>query len=586
MVHLLYSFFYYPLIGLEFQFSLIFAIDTMQSICLDEFGGEKAIEPSCQETTLIHHIFGGYLQSQVICSKCNKISNRYENMMDLTVEIQGGAESLEECLNQFTVKEWLEGENMYKCDGCNGYVTAWKRLTVHQAPNVLTIALKRFQSGRFGKLNKRVTFPETLDLGPYISEAGDGTNIYRLYAIVVHVDMLNASFFGHYICYTKDNQGNWYRIDDCKVMKVELEEVLSQRAYMLLYSRINVRPSSGKTFKVLKNDDEQSVSIEELPCPTTSSISIVEPLHVTSPGRQMPDWSVELGIEVQRSQPGSATGKEDSADVLVHAKSKSMGMDAVPTSQNNSCSVTFNGPSSSSEVSVSRSEEPNLGGHTNHDLPVDGCTTSNSMWDSYDCNEVSSKHKDQMQLDHGQFNYGDLSVNGISHASASLELSRKMHVATSSIPSQLSATERITVPPVDENVEKGITETGRICTDGLVDDNALLSPKESLLRSFRRPKPLFAPGFSDKAAGMNRNSLDNYKADRSPDHFGQLETTDGEILTTEYNMKTSSLCNGFAHSFLGSGDGEIDNGSLTDLEPYRNGSRLLANCERPRQETY
>lgn len=28
---------------------------------------------------------------------------------------------------------------------CNGYVTAWKRLTVHQAPNILTIALKRFQ---------------------------------------------------------------------------------------------------------------------------------------------------------------------------------------------------------------------------------------------------------------------------------------------------------------------------------------------------------------------------------------------------------------------------------------------------------
>lgn len=73
------------------------------------------------------------------------------------------------------------------------------------------------QSGRFGKLNKKVNFPETLNLGPYMSEAGDGTDIYKLYAVVVHVDMLNASFFGHYICYTKDFSGNWYRIDDCKV---------------------------------------------------------------------------------------------------------------------------------------------------------------------------------------------------------------------------------------------------------------------------------------------------------------------------------------------------------------------------------
>ena len=73
------------------------------------------------------------------------------------------------------------------------------------------------QSGRFGKLNKRIAFPETLNLSPYMSEAGDGSDIYKLYGVVVHIDMLNASFFGHYICYIKDFQGNWYRIDDWKV---------------------------------------------------------------------------------------------------------------------------------------------------------------------------------------------------------------------------------------------------------------------------------------------------------------------------------------------------------------------------------
>ncbi|KAL7213721.1 hypothetical protein ACSBR2_016281 [Camellia fascicularis] len=170
-----------------------FAIDTMQSVCLDEFGGEKALHPSTQETTLIQHIFGGHLQSQVICSKCNNVSNQYENMMDLTVEIQGDATSLEECLDLFTIRERLHGDNMYKCDGCNEYVMAWKRLTVRRAPNILTIALKRFQSGRFGKLNKRVTFPETLDRRPYMSEVGDGNDVYKLYAVVVHVDMLSFS---------------------------------------------------------------------------------------------------------------------------------------------------------------------------------------------------------------------------------------------------------------------------------------------------------------------------------------------------------------------------------------------------------
>ncbi|KAI4376217.1 hypothetical protein MLD38_014004 [Melastoma candidum] len=258
-----------------------FAIDTMQSVCLDEFGGEKAVHPCAQETTLIQHIYGGHLQSQVICANCGKVSNQYENMMDLTVEIHGDAASLEECLDQFTVKEWLDGDNMYSCDGCRGYVKAWKCLTVRRAPNILTIALKRFQGGRFGKINKKVTFPETLDLSPYMSEKGDGNDLYRLYAVVVHLDMLNASFFGHYICYIKDFSGDWFRIDDGKVSYVGLEEVLSQGAYMLLYGRVSARPSClwspGDSTEVCSQKAEVDIPVsshqtdERLPHATTGS---------------------------------------------------------------------------------------------------------------------------------------------------------------------------------------------------------------------------------------------------------------------------------------------------------------------------
>lgn len=88
------------------------------------------------------------------------------------------------------------------------------------------------QSGRFGKLNKRVTFPETLDLSPYMSDGGDRTDVYKLYAVVVHVDMLNASFFGHYICYVKDFRGHWYRVDDCKV---EILNLCLSLAYTFIF---------------------------------------------------------------------------------------------------------------------------------------------------------------------------------------------------------------------------------------------------------------------------------------------------------------------------------------------------------------
>ncbi|KAB2077647.1 hypothetical protein ERO13_A06G104400v2 [Gossypium hirsutum] len=305
-----------------------FAIDTMQSVCLDEFGGEKAVDRNSQETTLIQHIFGGHLQSQVICTNCNKISNQYENMMDLTVEIHGDASSLEECLDQFTVREWLHGDNMYKCDGCNDYVKAWKRLTIRWAPNILTIALKRFQSGRFGKLNKRVSFPETLDLSPYMSESedGDDSNIYKLYAVVVHVDMLNASFFGHYICYTKDFSGNWYRIDDCKVARAELEEVLSQGAYMLLYSRVSARPSCLRTSGI--NSEADHCSKEQIEyVPGKESIS--------SPSRRLSlSMNGSLHSEVPRREIGSSIG---------------MNVDVVPGHENGD--VANSTPSLSKEVS-------------------------------------------------------------------------------------------------------------------------------------------------------------------------------------------------------------------------------------------
>ncbi|XP_012455330.1 ubiquitin carboxyl-terminal hydrolase 19 [Gossypium raimondii] len=318
-----------------------FAIDTMQSVCLDEFGGEKAVDRSSQETTLIQHIFGGHLQSQVICTNCNKISNQCENMMDLTVEINGDASSLEECLDQFTVKEWLHGENMYKCDGCNDYVKAWKRLTILWAPNILTIALKRFESGRFGKLNKRVSFPETLDLTSYMSGDGDDTNVYKLYAVVVHLDMLNASFFGHYICYTQDFNGNWYRIDDCKVMRVELAEVLSQVAYMLLYSRVSVRPSCLKTSGTQGNDEQKSMKALVEHCPKEQIQCLPENESITSSLSPSLSLNGSLHSEIPGLKVESSTGRNTDAQHqdgdVVRLKSNSSLSEEVFFYENNSC---------------------------------------------------------------------------------------------------------------------------------------------------------------------------------------------------------------------------------------------------------
>ncbi|KAL0423147.1 UNVERIFIED_CONTAM: Ubiquitin carboxyl-terminal hydrolase 17 [Sesamum radiatum] len=117
-------------------------VDRMQSIWLEEAGvsGQWV-----EDSTLLGLTFGGYLRSKIKCMKCSVRSEQCDRMMDLTVEINGDINTLEEALTQFTVSETLGGDDKYKCSRCKSYQKAKKKLTILDAPNILTIVLKRFR---------------------------------------------------------------------------------------------------------------------------------------------------------------------------------------------------------------------------------------------------------------------------------------------------------------------------------------------------------------------------------------------------------------------------------------------------------
>lgn len=236
------------------------AIDTMQSVCLME-AGVKASGSLEEDTTLMGLSFGGYLRSKIKCMKCGGKSERQEKMMDLTVEIEGEISTLAEALRRFTSTETLDGENKYHCVRCKSYEKAKKKLTISEAPNILTVALKRFQSGKFGKLNKPIQFPEILDLAPFMSGTSDNTPIFRLYGVVVHLDIMNAAFSGHYVCYVKNIQNKWFKVDDSVVTPVELERVLTKGAYMLFYARCSPRAPRLIRNRILSQDSKSKVKL-------------------------------------------------------------------------------------------------------------------------------------------------------------------------------------------------------------------------------------------------------------------------------------------------------------------------------------
>jgi hypothetical protein len=50
----------------------------------------------------VHHVFGGYQRSQVVCGGCSSASRRYEAALDLQLEVPAGVDRLEDVLARHT----------------------------------------------------------------------------------------------------------------------------------------------------------------------------------------------------------------------------------------------------------------------------------------------------------------------------------------------------------------------------------------------------------------------------------------------------------------------------------------------------
>ena len=121
----------------------------------------------------------------------------------MELQIPHGIRSLEGALDAYTDTEELSGDNQYKCDSCKRKRDAEITNVLEIGPNVLMIALKRFSYFGFGKINTQVSFPENLDLKPYMAEdAVDREDQeYSLYAVIVHISPFSSA--GHYISFVK-----------------------------------------------------------------------------------------------------------------------------------------------------------------------------------------------------------------------------------------------------------------------------------------------------------------------------------------------------------------------------------------------
>ncbi|XP_031259916.1 ubiquitin carboxyl-terminal hydrolase 25 [Pistacia vera] len=231
---------------------LRYVIDACHNTCLRlkklkrKGGDREAVNGSVgnsSSSSVVKEIFGGALQSQVKCLSCGAESNKVDEIMDISLDILHSG-SLKDAMQKFFQPEVLEGNNKYKCENCKKLVAARKQMSILQSPNILVIQLKRFGGIFGGKIDKTIAFEEILVLSSFMCKANqDPQPEYKLFGTIVHSGFSLDS--GHYYAYIKDAMGRWYCCNDSSVSLSTLQEVLSEKVYILFFSRANQRPESA-----------------------------------------------------------------------------------------------------------------------------------------------------------------------------------------------------------------------------------------------------------------------------------------------------------------------------------------------------
>ncbi|XP_077568912.1 ubiquitin carboxyl-terminal hydrolase 47 [Stigmatopora nigra] len=149
----------------------------VQELCRVMFDALEQKWKQTEQADLINQLYQGKLKDYVRCLECGYESWRIDTFLDIPLVIRpfGASQaygSVEEALQAFIQPETLDGPNQYFCERCKKKCDARKGLRFLHFPYLLTLQLKRFDFDYATmhriKLNDSMTFPEELDMSPFI----------------------------------------------------------------------------------------------------------------------------------------------------------------------------------------------------------------------------------------------------------------------------------------------------------------------------------------------------------------------------------------------------------------------------------
>nr|KAG5696977.1 hypothetical protein BaRGS_008439 [Batillaria attramentaria] len=190
---------------------------------------------------------------------CPHVSRTFEEFYTVRCQV-ADMKDLFESLDEVTVKDMLEGDNMYTCSRCQKKVRAEKRACFRRLPRILCFNTMRYTFNMVTmmkeKVNTHFSFPLRLDMSPYMEqtllgpdklkdcetddfglesellEEEDACYEYELTGVTVHTGTADG---GHYYSFIRDRlhptdsgQDKWFLFNDAEVKPFDQGQIAGE----------------------------------------------------------------------------------------------------------------------------------------------------------------------------------------------------------------------------------------------------------------------------------------------------------------------------------------------------------------------
>ncbi|XP_073817891.1 ubiquitinyl hydrolase 1 puf [Musca autumnalis] len=208
---------------------------------------------------LVKRLFCGTLSNNVVSLDCDHVSRTAEEFYTVRCQV-ADMRNLQESLDEVTVKDTLEGDNMYTCSQCGKKVRAEKRACFKKLPQILCFNTMRYTFNMVTMLKEKVnthfSFPMRLNMSDYVEKtlmphqykedrekrkAEGNTNDleddleecleYELVGVTVHTGTADG---GHYYSFIKERNKSamqhdrWFLFNDAEVKPFDPSQIAAE----------------------------------------------------------------------------------------------------------------------------------------------------------------------------------------------------------------------------------------------------------------------------------------------------------------------------------------------------------------------